>query len=113
MSAFEVYVMMQADSVSNAMYGVGALFGTLSIASSFVWWMANMEGEPAPKGLLATSLGIASASAMVFMLAVLTPKTKTIAAMYVLPKVVANEQLKEDAAEIYNLAVEGLKKSLD
>ena len=43
----------------------------------------------------------------------LVPSTKTLAAMLVLPAIVNNETVQEDASEIYGLALEGLRKAVE
>jgi hypothetical protein len=41
------------------------------------------------------------------------PSSKTLAAMYIIPPIVNNEQVKIDAGEIYKAAVEFVKDGLD
>jgi hypothetical protein len=41
------------------------------------------------------------------------PSTKQIAALYVVPKIVNNETFQEDSKELYNMAIEGLKETLE
>lgn len=116
-SAFEVYLVMQLDSVSHFFAGVVAIFLIASIAGLFVW-AVNSWGYPAEqeKRTAQKASKIAKrffATAMVALaINSLIPSSTTAAAMILLPKIASEENIKvvgKEAGELYGLAKKALE----
>lgn len=113
MTAWDVYWMMQADQLRGlfllgaAVSGFSSFFLTLTFSE--IGDEATVDGT---KSFWRCVKWAWAATALFGAAAVVTPSTKTIAAMYVLPRLANNEQLQKDAGEVYELAVEALKEGL-
>ncbi len=118
LSGWEVYLIMQADSVRLLL---GISVGVLSIAAIALSVVAGVttlnpadkrEERAAPElrrfairyAMLPLSVSVVASCVM--------PSTKTLCAIYVVPAIVNNEELRTDGGEIYELAVERLKDAL-
>lgn len=106
MTAFEVYLVMQADSVVVCSI-IAALI--LALASVPVALLAS-DGQltwKVPKVLC-------SLAAVFFLVAMLTPSTKTLAAMYVIPAVTSEhavEKIAPEVREVWELAKDALREA--
>lgn len=118
LSAFEVYLVMQLDSIreyapAGLIIGGMLFFVVGAILSLFI----GTEEGLGRKGLGVVCAAIvlictlASISAGVS-ISVFAPSTKTAAAMIVVPAIVNNETLQEDAGEFYDLAKDALRGAL-
>ena len=106
MSAWQIYLIGQADRIQDLClitFALGLVFALVVVAH------AQNERSPVPKLKLAALVVIAVVSLLI---TGFFPSSKTLAAMYVIPPIVNNEQVKQDAGEIYRLAVEFAKDTL-
>lgn len=115
MTPFEVYLLMMADSVRASLAFVTIACGLVFIGSLIAFGMASDSycgSEPIaraiapwPKRLLV--LGVAALVINTFV-----PGTKTLAAMYVLPKLTtphALDTMSKDGQQLYDLTIAALK----
>ena len=109
-SPFEVYLVMQLDTIRPA----AGVFGFAATgAGLFVVIFGFTEDETWGKwlGSLLLASGLLS-----FLLATFLPSTKTAAAMLILPAITADEVVKplgNEAKELYDLAKDALRKAVD
>lgn len=105
MSAWQIYLIGQASSIRECLI---VLFVSGGLALGFFAIGLVVTEQKFPRlwyvGLFAALLSLS--------LAAFFPSSKTLAAMYVIPPIVNNEQVKADAGEIYKLAVEFAKDKL-
>lgn len=105
MSAWMVYAWSQADtfrSVAGMLSSVALVFVTM-----FGFFM-HSDGEVVPRwfrsvGIVAAIIGVA---------ALFAPSSRTIALMYVLPRVAESDAIQRDVPELYRLAIDALKAEL-
>jgi hypothetical protein len=105
-NAFQVYLMMQANSISImlALACIATLIAALALMISESSRYDDREDYTAAKK--ATKWGI-----IFLVLAGLMPSTKTLALMYVLPKITSKEvtePLGAEAKELYSIAKQAL-----
>jgi uncharacterized protein YqhQ len=99
---FEVYIVMQADSVGKV---VGLISILLGVATLMCLLFGHIEEEEK-----AIAAGKKTAIALIISLAfsALLPSTKTAAAMIVIPAIVNNEALQKEAGDLYKIAKQAL-----
>jgi hypothetical protein len=105
MTAFEVYLVMQASTVIGAF----ALAGVIALGlGAIVWGSAHDDDEPkvAAIGKKITYVSLLMLSAATFI-----PSTGTLAAMYVVPEI-TSEKWRTEAADIYALAKDALREAV-
>lgn len=111
MTAWDVYWVMQADSVRWSFAAIAVLLGIVTLSTAFC-----AADEDEPEDVRASSNRISWMALFgLFVVAVcgmMYPTTKTMAAMYVLPKLANNEQLQQDAGDVYELAIQAIKEQL-
>lgn len=105
---FEVYIVMQADDVKNALEGLAGL-SLLTAGCLVVFSSLAEEALVVPKKSTALLIfgilcGVTSS---------LVPSTKTAAAMLVVPAIVNNERLQKEASELYQIAKKALKEAVE
>jgi TctA family transporter len=118
-SAWDVYWVMQLDSISTTV-GVAGLFGLAgAIASLFIGsmvtdraWKPSEAQDRMWASIVRTSKRMAIAGALLSVLSGFVPSTKTAATMIVLPAIVNNETLHKEAGELYGLAKQALKEAV-
>ncbi|MGE8279072.1 MAG: hypothetical protein ACN6O2_01435 [Stenotrophomonas sp.] len=100
-SPFEIYLVMQLDSLVGLAIGFSILFGAATLFAVFAVF------DDCDRPILALSV-----TAGPFLVAVLTaallPSSKTAAAMVVIPAIANNEKIQDEAGELYQLAKQGL-----
>lgn len=105
-SAFTVYVVMQADTLTMML----ALCGLGAMAFGVMFWMFAEECRNEAMGKQAMRAAIAGL--FMALLAALTPNTKTLAAMLIVPEITSGEVIEmatPEARELYDLAKGALK----
>ncbi len=105
---FEIYLVMQMDSLCWLLFILCTVTGGVSVVS-FVELLIDFttEEKRAPlKKVLKINVPL---SIMFLLLFVATPSTKTVAAMYVVPKVVNNENVQKLPDEMLQLFRESVK----
>lgn len=127
-NAWQIYMVMQLDSISAALVVVSIALVIASIVAAFKYDYAKSLREIWADGrnsygsqeynkydASVRSAGrtfkkaiIISATSM--MLAALLPSSKTAAAMIVIPAIANNERFQAEAGDIYKLAKQGLQK---
>lgn len=110
MSTFEVYLWLKLDDFIAFLLICG-LLGTIIIPLIYLF-VSDSTGEykHKKKVILATMFFL-----MFIMIGFLMPSTKQAAAIYVMPKILTENNintLNEDAKEIYNLGIETIKNEL-
>jgi hypothetical protein len=118
MNGWQVYWLLQLDSINVAMtlicIGLLICSGICLITWTFNQgsWDNKELGQRAKKSIL--KFGIPGA--IFYIITALIPSTKTMAAVYVVPKIIHGdtiEQMSKDSADIYKLGVNRLKELLE
>lgn len=103
-SPFEIYLVMQLDSLVGLSIAFSLLFGAATLFAVF-----SAFDDAFDRPILVISM-----TAAPFLVAVLTatllPSSKTAAAMIVIPAIANNEKIQDEAGELYQLAKQGLKQ---
>lgn len=110
MDVFYIYLWGLVDPLSRCI----AIFGAfLLIAALFFlhYWLDN-DPSDSVASVLKNAKWLSAIGGILILLATLIPDQKTLSAMYILPKIADSKVIKEDAPEIYNLAIEKLKATL-
>ena len=103
-SPFEIYLVMQLDSLVGLAIGFSILFG---VATLFAVFAALDDALDRPIFALSVTAGPFLVAALT---AALLPSSKTAAAMVVIPAIANNEKIQDEASELYQLAKQGLKQ---
>ena len=123
-SAWDVYWVMQLDSISVLISGLLAvsavvcagLFLVQAVHAGEDCWSWNEGSIQERKEFRRTIRGHgarALVAAMFFALAsALTPSSKTVAAMLILPAIANNETIQREAGDLYGLAKEALREAV-
>ncbi len=115
LSPFLIYLWGQADKLVSIFGGVAGIAlligGILTIVTSLMPATEFISEEQYKK---IRKLGLASLTIGGFFISayVVTPESKTIATMVVLPAIVNSQPIQKDLPDIYNLAVDTLKKKI-
>lgn len=107
MSAWEVYLFMQIESIALGLLLVSFSLALYAGARHLTYYADYVDVRTKP------SLKVAGVALVMFSIAFLLPSQKTIAAMYLLPKLTSDEvaePLTAEAKEIYGLLKDALKK---
>lgn len=111
MSAFDVYCLMQADTLKFLLIAIalcnlfpGAILGVISFTPPCGDQESVAMRKVAKRCLLA--------AVVMGTLAAACPGTRTLAAMWVVPRLVNNEEIATDLRDVYELGLERLKESL-
>jgi len=104
MDAWTIYGVALADDVKTGAVILTILFGILFCYASVISLNCCGADDLRP-WMRRTAAGFALALAV----ATFTPSAKTIAAMYVLPKIVTGEKVQQLGDEAYDLAIEWMK----
>lgn len=118
MTAWNIYLVMQADKVSAALNIFAAGVSVLCIISLVVWFMGimppttevNVQYAEQWRRVFWKTLFV---SILLWIGYLAVPSTRTLAVMYVLPAVVNNEDVQSEARELYELAKEGLHQLVE
>jgi predicted branched-subunit amino acid permease len=108
MTPFQIYLIGQADRFSAVFCTLGA--AALVVCLTFL--ICTLEDFRRNPGRDALWLGVVILGLCLLVIGVLIPSSKTLAAMYIIPPIVNNEELRQDAGDIYRLAVEFTKDTL-
>ncbi len=116
-SPWTLYWMMRMDALSSLFIGVSVsgviVLGSLFVIRTVVYTDSEEKTAKEFLRLSKTPYRLGIAVVLVFFpLAVLTPTTKQMAVIYVLPKVVNNEKVQEECGEVYGLAKDWLKSQV-
>lgn len=105
MSAWMVYAWSQADTFRS----VAGMFSmvTLMFVTMFGFFI-HSGGAEIPRWF--RTVGIAAA--IIGIAALIAPSSRTIALMYVLPRVAESDAIQRDVPELYRLAIDALKAEL-
>lgn len=115
MSAWSIYWLFQLDSI-NCFFGVLAWVGAILtvIAGLCHFIVISIGDEPkTPIKVIKISLGVFFTFGLI---STFIPSTKTMAAIYVLPKILKGDTLEtvsKDGADIYKLGINRLKEILE
>ena len=109
MSAWEIYLIMQVDSISGALVAFFIMFGLASLAMLMIGFFENdYHGNRVGDVWFNRAKKVAIAMNCIMVVNVFIPSSKTLATMIVLPAVVNNEQVQGEAKELYGLAKQAL-----
>lgn len=103
-----LYLWTRLDAL-NFIFGFGG--GMLLLAHLFyipVWGECAVETEPTVIKWFKRTL---SASIIMILLFVAIPTKKDAAVIYIIPKIVNNETIQQEAGELYKIAKDALKES--
>jgi len=110
-SPWTIYLIGQADNLQQLFVAITVVGCVICFIMGLVCVVTDGEVNPfmgsRPLLFFAVALAIIGLT-----LATLTPSSKTLAAMYIIPKIANNEQLQKDGGDIYKLAVEFAKDKL-
>lgn len=115
MSAFQVYLLMMADSVCVnltvvcVICGIGGMVALIAFAMASDNLCGSKSGANAIKPWIRRLFGTA---AVALALVTFIPDTKTLASMYVLPKLTtphAMDTMSKDGQQLYDLTIAALK----
>ena len=117
-SAFEVYLVMQLDSVSHFFAGIVAIFLFATVASLFVFGGNSGSYQTEKEECTARqALNLAKRFFATAMIALainsFIPSSTTAAAMILLPKIASEKSMQivgKEAGELYGLAKKALEK---
>lgn len=124
MSSWTIYWILQLDSIgaafSFACTSMGIIWAALQLGclahageDHWSWNQQKLEGRKAAREKIRRSVRyLPYAFASLLAINSLVPSTKTAAAMVVIPAIVNNESLKNDAGELYQLAKQALKNAV-
>ena len=100
-----IYWITRASSISNTLTAVTAVLGIIGAALMVVCAIAASSGEREDaKGLLRAGGKVAILFAISLVASILTPTTKELAAMIVIPKVANSESVQQLGGGIVDLA---------
>ena len=105
MNAWTIYWVMIADSICDVL-GFFALVGGCGLMFLVAWHVLDQK-KPL-NGYHKTALWLYFV--VLLPAATLMPTTKTLAAMYVLPRIAESEAIQKDLPEIWDLGVSALKQ---
>lgn len=107
MTHWQMYWLLILDNVSTAslILGVAMLVVTGMILSS--------SNESGSRSGMWFGIAFALITLFFFLAAIFLPSTKQAAAIWLVPKIINNEKVQEDAGDIYDLAISQLKKQLE
>ena len=99
-----IYIWQLADGLKNACGGLSFLCAVLAV---IVFAIACKEDWPR---VALGAAGIFACTIILAAMSVLLPSSKTIAMMYVIPKMADSEVIKKDVPEMYEMAKEALRE---
>lgn len=105
-SAFTVYLVMQADAIGFSSCFAGCCFGLIGA----LLWLFGMDYENEKQEKIGRALAIFGV--LTFVAGVLIPSTKTATAMLIVPAITSGEVIEmatPEARELYDLAKGALK----
>ena len=116
-SAFEVYLVMQLDSILNFFTWIVAIFLVATVAGLFVFGVNSSSYQTEQEGRTARqALNLAKQFFATAMIALainsLIPSSTTAAAMILLPKIASEKNMQivgKEAGELYGLAKKALE----
>ena len=108
-TGWDIYWIMQLDTIIGLLGTVCAVSLIIAMA---IFFTAAREGssDELRDAALKPFLWLLGIAAFFGLAASMVPSTKTAAMMYAIPAIVNNEELQDEAKEVYGLAKEGLKK---
>ena len=108
-SAWDIYWVMQLDSINGTLTWIAVLASFSLIVCAFAWAACNFDdgiGKRVAKWLKATLATLA----VTFLLGTFIPSTKTAAMMLVIPAVANNEAIQREAGDLYGIAKDALRE---
>ncbi len=111
-SPWLVYLVMQADNILGLFIGLTALSSFFAVALLSVWLVMAIHEEKVPEDMKKWAIRCTFISCFLAILVTLIPKTKTLAAIIIIPKIANSEAIQKDLPDLYKLGVEKLKESL-
>lgn len=108
--AFLVYFISKAAQIQECTIGIGAITGVVSILMIMGFFEGvSSKAEKYMSKLLKFTIPV---SILFLLIGGLMPDGKTIALMYVAPKLAESDIIKRDVPEVYQMALEKLKEQL-
>lgn len=111
MTSLEIYLIMQADSFAGALCCSGVLLG---FATMMVAVGASMESAQEKVNIYPFMKKMAAACMTCIMLTAICPTTKTLAAVYAVPRMTEwanSDEVSAETRELYSLAKQALEKT--
>ncbi len=111
MDATTIYWITRLDGINGALGVLGAVLaitGGIGVVLRLASWMDSDEFGVAPRGFTALVVAVACGALVVNTARILTPTTKEMAAILVLPAIANSEDAQEIGAGLVDLAKEWL-----
>lgn len=105
MNPWLIYAFGQVDNVREVL-GMTAM--CVGVAGGMIITFSPLEGNGVPRSVRNAIV----AAVLAGLVALALPSSRTIALMYVLPRVADSEAIQRDVPELYRLAVDALKSEL-
>lgn len=113
---FQIYLIMQLDSLNGVAIFLSILSGVACLVGC-IMYIVNIDLAPKyddNKAYYETGHKLMRVARWPFVIALaaatLLPSSKTMAAMIILPAIVNNEKVQQEAGELYKIAKEGLRE---
>jgi hypothetical protein len=121
LTPFNLYLIMQLDNIRNAMI-IPIIILILLTVAGFIMMMSNIINSDIPEKQFGDPWHILGkkifrraglGSAFVLALIAFLPSSRSAAVIVVLPAIVNNEAIQKEAADLYQLAKEGLRRLVE
>lgn len=99
-----IYLWQLADGLKDTVLVMGLLFAVPTLVCAMIGHI-----EESKRALIGSAFSFVCAM-MLFLVGIFTPSSKTIAMMYVIPKLADSEVIKKDVPEMYEMAKEALRE---
>lgn len=112
-SASTIYLWQLADELQGTLFALCFISGLATLVAGMITGAVNCEGAeeyqaPAKKAFIVSAVVFG----LVMVAKTLTPSSKTVAMMVVVPEIAKSKVIQEDVPELYNMAVDALKSSI-
>lgn len=112
---FTIYLWQLADKLSGTLSGLCWFSGMLMIVLCVIWLFLKIECEAEDSTMRRMSWAVCGGvAAWLVCLSTYTliPSSSTVAMMVIIPEIANSKALQKDVPDIYNAAVDALKKQL-
>lgn len=112
-SPLSIYLWQLADSLKDSLVPVIILLFIVAAAATLTYVINAMDDEPKLAALARLwMVRVVPLAFAVFIFRTLMPSSNTIAMMVVLPEIAKSKIIQTDLPDIYNAAIDALKKSI-
>ena len=118
-SAWELYFILQMDSIGTGICGLGLAAGTVALVYGFAGALMRDSYNSEHNGkwergvkVHKTTVKLGVLAAALLFTSSFIPSTRTLAAMVVVPAIVNNTAVQKEAGELYQLAKQALANAV-